>query len=471
MAPVNSNVRTSSLSLLRNSAVLAELSPAGSDKAILQIARRTPLLQPVWTHSKAEGYTFEMMGDDLYEQTPSDIVDRLLHPLTRGEFINQIWQKRTIRVEGAADKFDWLIDHQTVLSLLDAPDIEALVVEDDGSGVRDRRALNGRSPRELYEQGLDIHIMDFHQREEAWTKAVAELRGELGHPGRVTLLAICTQSHEPVDYHFDGRGVINIQLLGKKRWRAAPEVAVSWPHLYAHEKSNEKVLAKLDPEWQTEIFSKRPADEDTLVFTMTPGDVTYVPSGLWHSVPEIVETPSVSVLLTFDPMPTAELLFTKLNRDLLRQESQRSAPLHGWNDPGYLEQTYETLRTWADNLSESAIRDALIMRMTEGTVPLFDPSEDLSELAKTATDFQHAYAGPMYLSWENDSKTACALHHGPHQIEFEEPELVPFAQGIMRNQRFTVGQALSWVDQEHAETVRQNLTALAASGFLLPCEP
>lgn len=407
-----------------------------------------------------------------YEQTETTVLERLVHPLDVREFMEAYWQKHTIYIEGPNSKFDWLFDAAVVLTLLDDRHLDFVVVEEDEHGVVKRNPLNTaeagreRNARDLYDGGRDIHIMNFHETRALWSEVLSDIRGELGHLGNVSTVAICTQNKDPIDFHFDGRGVLNIQLLGKKRWTSALDVAVSWPERYAHEKASKEMVESLDAAWQQEILAKRPrGDGDTFSFTMTPGDITYVPAGIWHAVPEVVETPSVSALITFDSMPTADIVSPKLKRELLRQQVHRNGPLRPWNDDAYVDQVIADLRCWTGALTPQAVRELLITKMTEGTRPVAPHARTSAE-----PSFRHAYTGPVYLQWTNEERTTCALHQGPHEIVFDEPPQVAFAQGIMHHKSFTLPEAVGWTGREHAAMVEENLAALVGVGFLVRSE-
>ena len=405
------------------------------------------------------------------EKSTSNFLERILSPVSVSEFQSKYWQQSALHIPGPTDKFDWLFKESDAQSLVDDPSIEFLVIEDQGDGVRDRHDLDGRNARELYDRGVDMHAMDFEQKRALWSEAAASIGAELGFVGEVKLISILTQEDFPVGLHFDGRGVINIQIAGEKRWKVDRQVALSWPARYGQDRKEKKSPSADDDRepWQEVIYERRPSDDSLLEFTMKPGHLAYVPAGLWHTVPEATKLPSTSLLITFETQAVYEILFEMVASVMSPDVQNRALPLNAELQGSdtlspMLKRGVEALQ----QLDERALTHALI-KAKANTPKTVVKGEVLSEPVGLDSHLIHAYSGPMYLVADDDDATP-ELFHGPHQVSFDDEHEVAFARGLMEARQFTAREACEWASGFDEGQAIEMLQGLVDAGVLLNIE-
>ncbi len=403
-------------------------------------------------------------------RTPTDVLARLLHPYSPSKFCSDIWQKAPLYVPGPADKFASILTLDQAYELLSDPEPDWQVVEPDRRGNRERIRLGNRDPFALLEQGRDIHLTDIEHFGVSWTRFAETIRAETGHLGGVHLIIILTVAKEPVPLHFDGRGVINMQLAGKKRWRVAPEVAVSWPHRYGQLHSSE-VYKSVFEEWQYEMFRQLPESHALEEFVMTPGDLMYVPSGLWHEISEIVETPSLSLLVGFNSFS----LFSLMKDTLEREVTNREIRPHIEADEGALLQMRDRLADSVraispDELVSTILRArAVSPSLTNSSIAEVRGEPEPAEINLLPdTIVQHAYLGPMYARISSSPDPCTEIFHGPHCVSFEpdEAHLFQLAEWIVKSRTFSLQEAIGATDLSWDE-VRSVVERLIESGVLI----
>ncbi len=221
---------------------------------------------------------------------------QLLNPLGTHDFFNQYWDREPVHVAGVQGRFDSVMrvqDFERALfeAKLGSPNLRFL-----------QKSIGGRS------ESLD----HFLRKKAAWAQPqtceqlASELRRgtlvyvaienavesvkSLGRSifsdlkSQITTNAYFSAGAEAsaFDAHFDPQDTFILQLEGEKEWRLWERERVPNP-ISGH------------PDWKTLAPPALPADETIL---MTPGDLLYVPRGMWHWPRSLGDAPSLHLTVT-----------------------------------------------------------------------------------------------------------------------------------------------------------------------------
>lgn len=240
----------------------------------------------------------------------------LLLPLTPKDFFRDHWDRAAVFIDGAAGRFDPIVRgddfaHAIFAAKLGDHHIRFL-----------NKAIGGR------EDSLDY----FLRKKAAWTgpQSLSQLAQEL-HKGTLVYVGIedavpsaknfcrsllpdlkcqmcinayfsAGQDASAFDAHFDPQDVFILQLEGEKEWQL-------W--------ERERVCNPISgyPVNKSVPQPSLPADQSIV---MTPGDLLYVPRGMWHWPRSLGDTPSLHLTLTLvapKPMDVIQWLTQMLSNE------------------------------------------------------------------------------------------------------------------------------------------------------------
>jgi cupin superfamily protein len=173
---------------------------------------------------------------------------------------NPEWFQRLTSLDVFRDPEQWL-DRAT--ELLSFPNLDALA----RSEAR-RRYLDGQS---IYILGLERTVRTLR---DLCDGLAADLALE---PRDVRVQAWAAGNATSVGMHFDLDYNFNLQITGRKQWKMAPNDTVANPISSHH--------AILGGTFVSDVGCKLPSEmpEDAQTLLAEPGDVVYVPRGMWHA--------------------------------------------------------------------------------------------------------------------------------------------------------------------------------------------
>ena len=123
--------------------------------------------------------------------------------------------------------------------------------------------------------------------------------------------------------HFDPHAGFNIQLVGTKTWRMAPNDHVEAPLVGGV--MGARPDARLLDYARLPFPREMPADAETIA--AGPGSVVFVPGGHWHAT-EVTSEHSVAIVLTIRPKTWCQRLLAELEKRLHKQlPASRAAAL------------------------------------------------------------------------------------------------------------------------------------------------
>jgi 50S ribosomal protein L16 3-hydroxylase len=137
--------------------------------------------------------------------------------------------------------------------------------------------------------------------------------------------------------HFDPHAGFNVQLVGSKDWRIAPNDNVEFP--LAGGVMGARPDAKLLDYARLPFPRHMPEHAETV--SAGPGSVVFVPGGHWHTT-RVTSEHSVAIVFTVRPLTWCQRLVREIENGLHKQlASSRSAPL--LTRPDLCEHNQETL--------------------------------------------------------------------------------------------------------------------------------
>ncbi len=138
----------------------------------------------------------------------------------------------------------------------------------------------------LYDTGWTIY---FHSIwDEQMEGVLEEISKELGVPSGGTRMSAWASKHGPgVPVHFDGNDNIVIQAVGTKSWSYAANHSVKHPtvgHVWGHKITPGSFQARETPEVWLDVHANEWKKVD-----LVPGDVIFMPRGVWHTVSTVTD--------------------------------------------------------------------------------------------------------------------------------------------------------------------------------------
>ncbi len=395
-----------------------------------------------------------------YTYTPSALFDELLGGLSIRRFLDDYWQKNPLFVEQQDAVQSLLGQFDPVAKCLEWARHKKVEVLDGPT----RADLTPEEAVSKIQAGGDVHLLLVDEVDPALQKLSSAVRAETQFIGPISMTVILTQSENPTSLHFDGRGVFNIQVTGRKTWRHASDVALSWPETSGF--ADKMDLSSID-DWQQVIYERIPARDALIEREMIPGSAIYIPSGLWHEVPAVPGTPALSVLISFDPFSWLRVLEEVMGDELVHLQYARAV------EPGL-----QTAASWkkltgflvdrAHELSDAEIQRKFFGLMTRSSKCLLSPDTEIAskfDPEDPTQEIVHSYAGAMYLWDRRDHGKGIEIFSGPHVIAIEE-EAYPLFHYIVCNKRFRMNALRQPFGTLSEQKVQEYIRSLIEGGVL-----
>jgi len=170
--------------------------------------------------------------------------------------------------------------------------------------------------------------------------------------------------------HFDADDALNVQLIGRKRWRLAPNACIDAPMSGA---SAENVSARLRRDAHTQRWP-RAMPEEHVTIDVAPGQAVWLPRGWWHDTTVTGRDPSLAMVFGLVAPTLAAAWTDALRRHLERDAMWRRRP-HG--GAGSLAQR----QAWLDRLEHAFANAPPPARVIDAVLDLVSPLERTFSMA------------------------------------------------------------------------------------------
>jgi len=224
--------------------------------------------------------------------TMASAIEQLLGlPVER--FLADHWPRQPVHASGSTDR---LSDLASAPAAHDIPSfirahsgsLQLHVRQPDGN-VRHEPA-SGEAAIARFHAGTVMDLRDIQRwfaPARAWLDRLAgELAASAGY-----CHAFISPAGTGVAKHFDNREVFAIQILGRKRWRIAPNGA--WPMpLMPHAAGGS--IHPLNQHAPADVLGETEMPADAATHVLEPGSVMFVPRGCWHDTLALEDSLSFS---------------------------------------------------------------------------------------------------------------------------------------------------------------------------------
>lgn len=250
-------------------------------------------------------------------QAAPSLLDALTGPGSERDFFDTYWEKHSVlfRREGAPLDLDF-----DVQSYFDSMSSETLVksVYKDPQGQHRECRIEPDQARRLYDAGLTICASQIHRGHAQLGRSVDDLQAHyLGT--QFNYNGYLSPKGSGFGIHFDSHSVWIIQVEGSKRWFYGDEPQIPYPLtncIYPLRRARFKLP------WYT---VPRPDDVQMNEIVLEPGDILYLPAGVWHRTEATGY--SLSLTLSAQPHPAGKFITEVLqNRSFLQKRGRRPLP-------------------------------------------------------------------------------------------------------------------------------------------------
>jgi 50S ribosomal protein L16 3-hydroxylase len=261
-------------------------------------------------------------------QAPEGALETWLAPLGIEAFRREYLTRRVLFREASEARLATALGLRPwgVADLLRNPRVKAWAWFQDKAGRHLTAEVPNESALALYRAGITLYLKHVPE--------VAPLAREIARALKVPehnvkYTVFCSGPNAETRAHFDPVDTIALQIVGKKRWRLAPNAlapqpTVSWATLDGSEGDAEFWLYT-----HGDLPTRMPEGE-VEEYLLEPGALLNVPRGYWHETdsPEA----SVSLHLHHVSLPWADAVLVALRALLLRDPAWREGALGLWDD-------------------------------------------------------------------------------------------------------------------------------------------
>jgi ribosomal protein L16 Arg81 hydroxylase len=243
-------------------------------------------------------------------------LEDLLSPVSPEEFFETYWERRPLHVGGDRDRLAGLFDLDsfyravTEVRLPDQVPVPYLKAGyRDGRG--DHREMFPRPEQipGLFRAGMTIQAELLDRVDERLHGLMDRLRRRLGIAAPMDVGAFLSPDGSGYGLHFDATGMWTLQIEGRKRWWYSPEPEVEFP-------GQNHVAGAAERE--------RVEGRGLAEVLLEPGDLFYLPPGVWHRVR--AEGQSLHVSITVRASSSLSLVDQLLRARLLDRPVWRRMP-------------------------------------------------------------------------------------------------------------------------------------------------
>lgn len=284
---------------------------------------------------------------------------RLIEPLDVAEFLDGVWERRSMAFPGSARRFSGFdLDFERfadALAALPPNSIRGNRVDADGTGYY--FPIEAEDCRSGFDQGLTICATNLHLGVPELVDLATDTRRTLGLAGQVTVNAYLSPAGRGFGLHFDPQSVFIMQLEGEKHWIYGTEPATRFP----------PVGMDANPEEKRHRFRERypnspladPQAGQWQQCLLRPGDVLYLPPGTWHQ--GTAGDYSLALTLTCRTRDFSSLLGPLMHHSLFSSDPwRRNLPSRltaegGPSREAFIAERIDEVRQWAATLSTAEL--------------------------------------------------------------------------------------------------------------------
>lgn len=206
------------------------------------------------------------------------MLEKLVSPIHKQEFISQYLHQRAVYIPGDSSKFEEFFQWRDVNELLQnaRPSHEGIQVIIEG---RKKNVPSSSNFNKLLSEGATLVINSAQQIDPLLQEVATSLSTECNAKVNINCY-ISSPDKQGFDIHYDSHDVFIVQTEGTKKWRVY-EPTELWP------------TAEYNPQNKPENFTKY------LECDLSVGDVLYIPRGHWHEA--LADSPCVHLTISTDP--------------------------------------------------------------------------------------------------------------------------------------------------------------------------
>jgi hypothetical protein len=232
--------------------------------------------------------------------------------------------------------------------------------------------------RRRYAEGESIYILGLDQAATPLRDLCDGLARDLGLAASyVTVEAWAAGKPTKVGMHFDLDFAFNLQVAGCKQWSTAPNLVVAHPTASHHVSEDEIIDATGEP-------SPSRMPDDARTWQMDPGDVVYLPQGVWHATQ--TAEPTVALAFAIKPPTWAQHLSEVLISRLHAEPRWRARVLGARepsNQPTLRASAIEAISASASILAEVSASDLLYVGAWGGAPESFERADGVTDVGLT----------------------------------------------------------------------------------------
>ena len=390
---------------------------------------------------------------------------QLLAPVSLDEFVERYWERRALFIPGAADKLAGLFDLDSFYRAVGEarpglgrrrPYVKAGYRDADGEH-REVDVQPSQIPA-LLDAGMTIQAEGLEAIDPRLHALCIDTRRELGVPGDVDVACFVSPHDSGYGLHFDATTMWILQIEGEKVWRYSPAPALEFPtHNYVPRATERDArIHGLDESAHVEQV-------------LRPGDVLYLPPGIWHRV----RARGHSVHLSLTIRPTDFLAFATgvlaprvLADPLWRRLPSLPATSQARTDDGIaasLGARLTELRAAVNALTESELAAAWRARVErDGPARALGPKAPAPEQVLVR-------ARPLRFSLgQGDDGGSVLLLHGSTVLGSLPADVIDFVRALAGAERFVAREATRWGGEHDWDDVAELLAELVQLGVLRP---
>ena len=277
-----------------------------------------------------------LLGNDspADQQAPVSLNGRelqeLLNPISCEEFVDSYFARKSLALQGTAQKFDHIFSWEKLRQALARGQhisdrryniTASFTAGEDSSSSK--RMIDAQHDQvvELLNAGATICITNIHMADPNLAQWAQAIRTQLNFTGTVGVNCYVSADGSGLPMHYDKRIATTLQIAGKKRWKYSTQAAKAWPA------SNEVYQ---EGETGKEVGSL-PAEMEFCEVELHPGDLLCLPAGAWHSARGVGF--SLALNLYFAPRNLLDQFLPLLREFAAAHEHWRGGP------PATLEKT------------------------------------------------------------------------------------------------------------------------------------
>jgi ribosomal protein L16 Arg81 hydroxylase len=253
-------------------------------------------------------------------------LDELLAPVSLARFGTEFWQNKPLYIPGDGRKAVALAGRSDIYASAHSGTVGIRM----SAGYRDRTGrhrqlrISSEQIQHLLSAGLTIQINGLQQHNPELADTLTSLRRSLCALSEGDVAAFLSEKDAGYALHFDALEMFVIQIEGRKHWQYSPVPA---GRAQAKNVIWNPVTQQAKDVSQTVLYDLRTPTETGLIeIVLNPGDVLYLPSGVWHTASAV--DPSMHLCMSFGPYSFQTLLTQSVLAPLLAEsEGWRSVPM------------------------------------------------------------------------------------------------------------------------------------------------